>query len=214
MKTIKQTILICCCFILLIGCHKEQTNPTGIEWTNYQRGYRDDDGWHDTPPMIVAHYYQDGWYFDMFFEIIIDSTNRHELSCSDTESEIASFNIPETIIANVPFFNDLVYWWKGADGYQTITFTVTSISDGAFDNCSNLTSVTLPISIREIGRNAFRGCSSLATCTCYALDPPEVYWDSFEGCPLQAIYVPHESVEAYKTADGWQNYASIIYPIE
>lgn len=203
MKSIMRTIMACCCLLLLIGCHKEQSNPTGIAWTEYVHSW---DTYHNS--RIIAHDGIGVWDFD----IVIDSVDRHELFCNgyfyDTDCWdciLGLLQIPGTIIANV---RDV------ENGYRTVTFTVTGISNGAFENFSDLTSVTLPNSIREIGYRAFEGCSSLATCTCYALDPPEVYWDLFEGSPLQAIYVPRESVEAYKTADGWEHYADIIFPIE
>ena len=42
--------------------------------------------------------------------------------------------------------------------YNNQTYTVTSISNQAFKDCSNLTSVTIPEGIIEIGGSAFYGC--------------------------------------------------------
>ena len=41
------------------------------------------------------------------------------------------------------------------------TYTVTSVSDGAFQNNTNITSVSIPESVTTIGANAFNGCSNL-----------------------------------------------------
>lgn len=103
--------------------------------------------------------------------------------------------------------------------------SVYSIGDNTFSDCTSLTSILLPNAIQEIGYSAFENCSFLNTCICYAIVPPTLkhgqqYWWGgvvnlpFDDCPLQAIYVPRESVEAYKTAEGWEHYADIIYPIE
>jgi hypothetical protein len=42
-------------------------------------------------------------------------------------------------------------------------FTVTSIGDGAFDNCYNLTSVFIPNSVTSIGERAFSRCTGLTS---------------------------------------------------
>ena len=44
-------------------------------------------------------------------------------------------------------------------------FPVTGISDGAFERCSDLQSVTIPSSVTSIGNGAFEGCSSLTSIT-------------------------------------------------
>ena len=46
-----------------------------------------------------------------------------------------------------------------------VTYTVTSIGDGAFYNCTGLTSVTVPNSVTSIGDRAFGYCSGLTSVT-------------------------------------------------
>ena len=45
------------------------------------------------------------------------------------------------------------------------TYSVTSIEDWAFADCSSLTSITIPNSVTSIGDLAFNGCSSLTSIT-------------------------------------------------
>ena len=45
------------------------------------------------------------------------------------------------------------------------TFTITGIYASAFENCDNLTSVTIPNSVTSIGDNAFSSCSGLTSVT-------------------------------------------------
>ena len=42
--------------------------------------------------------------------------------------------------------------------YSGTTFSVTSIGDEAFNECSGLTSITIPESITSIGEDAFENC--------------------------------------------------------
>ena len=46
--------------------------------------------------------------------------------------------------------------------YENVEYSVTSIEDRAFSECSSLTSITLPESVTSIGADAFFQCSSLA----------------------------------------------------
>ena len=49
--------------------------------------------------------------------------------------------------------------------YDSNTYYVTSIGYSAFDECSRLTSVTIPNSVTSIGNSAFVYCSSLTSVT-------------------------------------------------
>ena len=94
----------------------------------------------------------------------------------------------------------------------TIPNSVTIIKQHAFENCTSLTSVNIPDSVESINRYAFAGCSSLASITVNATTPPSLAshaLDDTNNCP---IYVPEDSVDAYKSA--WPDLASRIYAIQ
>lgn len=92
---------------------------------------------------------------------------------------------------------------------------VTSIRRYAFYGCSNLKSFTIPDSVTSIGPYAFEGCSSLASVYCKPTTPPTGSSYMFaSNASGRKIYVPTESVEAYKTAEGWSKYAHAIVGYE
>ena len=91
---------------------------------------------------------------------------------------------------------------------------LTTIEIEAFHGCSSLSTITLPEGLTSIREYAFENCTSLTTVTCLATAPPELSDDIFSGCKaLTAIYVPAGSVEAYRAATGWSDYADIIQAI-
>ena len=93
----------------------------------------------------------------------------------------------------------------------TIPDCVTSIGTEAFAYCGSLTSITIPYSVASIEGGAFWGCTSLTSVYCQPTTPPrgDPFMFNNNASGLK-IYVPRNSVEAYKAASGWSNYASDI----
>ena len=87
----------------------------------------------------------------------------------------------------------------------------TFIGDDAFEYCSGLTSVTIPDSVTKIGYDAFSSCYSLKSIYCKAITPPKGREFMFEqNATNRKIYVPRESVKAYKNDYYWRKYADNI----
>ena len=99
----------------------------------------------------------------------------------------------------------------------TIPDSVTEIGYEAFYDCYSLTSITIPDSVMEIGDGAFTGCYDLTSVYCKATTPPALVlnydgdrYTFYYNASGRKIYVPMESVEAYKSAEGWSEYADDI----
>ena len=90
----------------------------------------------------------------------------------------------------------------------TIPEGVTEIGSQAFAVCTSLTSVTIPASVTSVSYLAFAHCSSLKEVYCKPTTPPtgdsSMFYDNASG---RKIYVPTESVDAYKSAEYWSDYA-------
>lgn len=94
---------------------------------------------------------------------------------------------------------------------KVLNLGATSIyQNNMFYNCKNLTYVNLPSTTTTIGYNVFNGCSNLETLIVNATTPPTLGYATFLGCEKMTIYVPDDSVDAYKAATGWVGYASRI----
>ena len=75
--------------------------------------------------------------------------------------------------------------------YNGTTYSVTSIGNDAFRDCSSLTSVTIPHSVTSIGRCAFYDCSSLTSVTIPNSVTNIGDW-AFRGCSsLTSVTIPN-----------------------
>ena len=70
-----------------------------------------------------------------------------------------------------------------------------------------------PQGVKTIGQYAFEECPKLARVYCKPTTPPTLTSPTtvFKGnASGRKIYVPAESVEAYKATEGWSKYADAI----
>jgi len=96
-----------------------------------------------------------------------------------------------------------------SDDKYIIPNSVTSIGSSAFDGCS-LTSITIPNSVTNIG--GFGSCNRLTRIDSYIQVPPAANGRTFSGIDktMCTLYVPAESVDAYKAAGGWKDFNNIL----
>ena len=92
----------------------------------------------------------------------------------------------------------------------TIPSGVSSIGDSAFTYCQALSNVTIPSGVSIIGDYAFNYCCGVKNFSIYTIVPPTLYGSScFDNIAADAvIHVPAASLNAYKTATNWAEYAS------
>lgn len=92
------------------------------------------------------------------------------------------------------------------------------ISSQVFYGCTSLKTVEIGSGVTSIGDYAFNLCQALESVTINVVTPFAI--TSQSGSPFAAtnntfiIYVPAESVQAYKTTRGWSDFASRIRAIQ
>jgi hypothetical protein len=129
---------------------------------------------------------------------------------------LTSVTIPDSVTK----IEDYAFYYCYSLTSVTIPDRVTWIGNSAFARCESLISVTIGDSVEYILNFAFCDCNSLASVYCKATTPPrlsdcvfqyyvypeDIYYDEGYYSNLNCrIYVPVESVEAYRNADKWFN---------
>ena len=85
-------------------------------------------------------------------------------------------------------------------------FLTTSDGYGFFEQCSSLTSITIPRKIQFIGSKTFKGCHSLKTIYVQALTPPNI-GDNSAILSKPMCYIPCGTTAKYINSD-WSNLVS------
>ena len=170
-----------------------------------------------------------GIYYDLF------EYNHSEWIAKVSSSIKSKYNgnvvIPSSVTWEFPVFHE-----DAPPTYVNRVFKVIAIGPGAFKDCSELSSISIPASVTEILNYAFDGCSSLTSITipdgvkeipdgtflnCSSLtsvnlpnDLVSIGWQSFKGCScLSAINLPNSLTQIGNVAfQGCSSLTSIVVP--
>ena len=125
----------------------------------------------------------------------------------NSNSSLTSVSIPE----GVEYIGVVAFSQCTALTGIVIPNSVTTLGESVFSACTALTSVTIGSGVTEIPGLAFLKCTSLNEVINYATTPQTLSQYPFLMVNQAActLYVPEESVEAYRTADTWKNFGSI-----
>lgn len=151
----------------------------------------------------IKHYTKDSW---------IEVMPKEEYTATSISS-ISTYMTKLEIPNSVTIINN--YAFNSCSRLTSVKFPsgVTYIGASSFSNCSGLTSIDIPSNIYYIESMAFQGCSGLTSVIIRNPTPPTLGSTAFNNTNNCPIYVPSESVEAYKGATNWSSYASRIQAI-
>ena len=127
----------------------------------------------------------DKWWYNCYGDVITATLNTNtgilEISGNGNMADFYDTDWSVCFNYNVPNFRPP--WWNQRLSIKTVTIYdgVKNIGDGAFEGCSNLTSITIPNSVQIIGITSFMNCTSLDTVTLHNC-LREIEGGAFYGC--------------------------------
>ena len=130
---------------------------------------------------------------DLTYGVI--STNPPQIEVNDANLSITTTNIPETVTYNettysVTSIEEWAFYNCSSLTSVTIANSVISIGNGAFYNCRSLTYISIGNSLTYIGYDAFYNCSSLNTLNFNAINCNDFYnLSPFFDCPITTINI-------------------------
>ena len=119
---------------------------------------------------------------------------------------LTAMNIPESVTSIRG------YAFRGCEALTAVTIPdgVTEIQDFTFAYCYSLKSVTIGKGVTGIKLFAFGRSNNITELTVAATVPPTVKENAFYSVSKNiSVYVPKESLAAYKAADGWKEFTNL-----
>ena len=122
------------------------------------------------------------------------------LYTSPNQAEIIGYTTAPTGVLNIP----ATVSHKGKD------YTIITIAEGVFSECSGLTELVFSESLSTIGAHAFHYCQNITSITCYATTPPNVGTSAFAAANKTIpVYVPNEALTSYQNHAKWSEFTNL-----
>lgn len=146
---------------------------------------------------------------------------------SNVDTSTNTYLFKGSLVEEAVFQNSMIsltgFCFRDCKQLKKVTYpsTLTTFKGGVFYQCTSLTKFTIEAQV--IGVNSegsygvFERCTSLSALICLPENPPTAGINFIANTPIASgtgfIYVPDDSVDAYKAATNWSTYTSQIKPI-
>ena len=124
---------------------------------------------------------------------------------------LAFINLPD----GVTTLGEGAFWGCKNFRYINIPNSLTYIPNFCFYDCDGMTDIELHSAITSIGQYAFYNCDGMYSITLHSTTPPTLGYNALGNTSSNLkIYVPSASVDTYKAANRWSDFANKIYAIQ
>lgn len=147
--------------------------------------------------LFISFYFMKKLFLASFFALLSICTYAYDFEVDGIYYNITGDNTVEVTSNNGTYTGDIIIPNKVS--YDSKEYSVTSIGENAFYNCSSLTAINIPEGVTSIKEYAFYDCIGLT-----AISIPKgvttIKYGTFQGCSgLTAISIP-EGVTEIKTS--------------
>lgn len=116
--------------------------------------------------------------------------------------------IPESVTA---IGSSAFYGYKLLETIE-LPENINSIGYAAFAQCKSLSCIVLPKNVSSVDKFAFSDCNELTQVYSYIAEPFAINSNVFSATAKEnaTLYVPQGTLDLYKEADGWKEFANIV----
>ena len=153
----------------------------------------------------------------LFFNAKFTKGGTHTITLPTGVTTIGASAFENCNVTNVPIPNGVTVIGERAFANSEVAIVtlpegLTDINSSVFENCKHLKTVSIGDKISSIAGDVFKGCTELRAVTIATTNPPIIRGEELfsTASKLTDIFVPAGTVDAYKGAEGWRNYAHLI----
>ena len=167
-----------------------------------------------TPSVMAYDCEVDGIYYSRISATEVEVTNK-VFSDQNFAAYTGSITIPASVTYNGKTFNVVSigdYAFRDCSSITSVTIptsvrAVPAIEDETFFGCKSLKGVIIPESVQSVGEEAFSRCSALISIYCLAKDAPKCEPNAFSKVDRTwcTLYVPKGS-KTYKDSEIWREF--------